>query len=960
MTARSFLLFRFLLALPLVVSAGFSQSYPFKQYVSNSGLVHSAVRVTFQDSRGFIWFGTQGGLNCYDGSEFTAFLSHGKDRSSIRALFEEADHTLLIGTYGNGLAALPPGDTTVIWADTWLPAPAQNVTAFYEDRLHNLWIGTDEGLMVRVPNGPGRVFRDDFKVSVGEIYGITRDRNDILWIAAHTGLWRVYVDSAWSLHADVVVKKPSRAVLLRRNGDLIVGTSGGGNDKFGIVCRVRQGVLDTIVSYRTAGRLIKGQALFEDAAGVLWVGTEYGIYMVRDNAVTHIGTRNGLQDENVYNITQDREGTMWFATEGGVIKLPTPWFLTYGMKDGLCGYVALSLCEDAHRDVWVGMYNGLARIPGDGAIRCWDETDGLLHHTVRSLVTDGRDVVWVSTPLGVNTVSQGRILPCPIPVLRKQTDAWDFCTDLDGGFWLGLRGMIVKVKNNTIVKSLGTAEGLTQEVSEPLCVDHSGRLWFTNGIRGAGIAVQDDVSFVTTDDGLPDNRVHCVFEDSDRRIWIGTESGLVRWSDAEKRAVPFPNAMLATTATYCVMEDSAEHLWCGTDHGVYEYTGTQLHQYTSQQGLPNEIVQSGFVSRSGEVWLGTHGGVARLLNVLKPIVVPVPTVYMKKILAGDGRVPITGGDEVAFDDRSLEFFFNSLSFVNESALLFQWRLEGFDRDWLPAQNQRQVRYTNLPAGQYVFRVRAANKNGEWSAPASIGFIIRPPYWQTWWFILLSLAVTGTIIYTVHRYRLAQFLKVERMRARIAADLHDDIASSLSSVALYSDVIQRQVSAVPADAQELLGRIRDLSRETMENIGLIVWSVDPRRDEAAEVIAFFQRHAVQMCTAAGLAFISAGMDIPRQVHLTPDQRRTIYLILKEALNNVIRHAGCSSVRFSCTLENRVFQLALMDDGKGFDVNSDVQGHGLQNMQSRAASIGAILRISSTAGDGTTLTLSLRIA
>jgi signal transduction histidine kinase len=294
-------------------------------------------------------------------------------------------------------------------------------------------------------------------------------------------------------------------------------------------------------------------------------------------------------------------------------------------------------------------------------------------------------------------------------------------------------------------------------------------------------------------------------------------------------------------------------------------------------------------------------------------------------------------------------------------MLYSYRLEPARTDWSEFSTQNDVRFPMLAPGRYKFAVRAMNVRETISSnKAEFAFSIRFPFWQTLWFILLCLAVAASLAYAVHRYRLGQMLKVERMRTRIAADLHDDIASSLSSVALYSDVIQRQVTDVPAEARELLGRIRDLSRESMENIGLIVWSVDPRRDEVSEVVTFYQRHAVQMCTAANIAFDSSGVDTQRSLPLTPEQRRSVYLILKEDLNNIIRHAACSKVTFRSSIDNRTLHLVLTDDGKGYVMGEKSCGHGLQNMNSRAAAIHAQLSITSNLGKGTSLDLRLRIA
>jgi signal transduction histidine kinase len=182
---------------------------------------------------------------------------------------------------------------------------------------------------------------------------------------------------------------------------------------------------------------------------------------------------------------------------------------------------------------------------------------------------------------------------------------------------------------------------------------------------------------------------------------------------------------------------------------------------------------------------------------------------------------------------------------------------------------------------------------------------------------------------------------------------------LSSVAIYAAVIQQNLREVPESVSSLLDRIRDLSRESIENIGLIVWSVDPARDELKEVFRYFQRYAAQVSQAAGIEFSMKLPDGVASVLLTPEQRRTLFLILKESLNNALRHSRCSRIVFTCSLHGHMLHLALTDNGSGFSQMS-TGGHGLHNMRSRGESIGARVEVSSAPGKGTTVAVSLRMA
>ena len=932
----------------------YAQTYPFRHYSTANGLVHSDVRSIYQDTRGYLWFGTEGGLNRYDGSTFQEYLSGGAHKSAVYAIHESDDGTLWFGTYGNGLAMVRPRDTSFTWLTEQSGAlPGNTVTALLEDRGQNLWIGTDNGICVYRSDGRQQRYHDEFP-GLGEIYGIAREPDGTLWVAAHSGLFRCTINSSWGLTSAKVLDKSTRSVLLCKDGSVVAGTSGGGNDRFGIVCRVTPAGIDTLVSYQTAGKLIKAESLFEDADSTLWVGTGYGVYLLRDGRVTHLDTDNGLWDENIYTITQDREGTMWFGTGNGVMKLGTPRFLNYGMREGLSSYVILAMLEDYKKNIWLGLYNSLTRLDLNGGITTWDETTGLVHHTVRSIAEDQSGQIWVSTPLGVSVISSTGVHTTGIAELGQGMDVWNICPANDGGYWFGAHGGLFKVRNEKVVSTISS--GLLRGVAQPLLVDRSGTLWFTD--RGPGLRFLKDgkLDSLMVNDGL--RRIHCAFEDRVGVIWIGSDGGCTRLVNGSLTTPPFSHPSLDSSAVYLIMQDSLDHLWFGTEHGAFEWTGTVLHQFSAADGMAADVVQAGLVAKNGEVWFGTRGGVSRLDRASRAHRVPIPDVLITSVSGNDG--PIADPTDINYDNHSLVFAFNALSFVNESAMRFQWMVRGFDRDWLSPQFHREVRYTNLPPGAYVFAVRAANRNGEWSSPVKFPFAISPPFWQKWWFIVLCIAGVVSLLTLAYQYRVSQLLKIERIRRRIAADLHDDIASSLASVAIYSDVIQKQLPGATGEVGELLVRIRDLSREVMENIGLTVWAVDPRKDQLGEVFQYFQRYATQLCAARGIAFQGRMPAGARPLALLPDNRRTLFLILKEGLNNIVRHSGCTTVDFSCAQVNNTLELTLLDNGKGFSSDSASDGHGLSNMLARATSIGASLNIESAPGKGTVLRLKMRMA
>ncbi len=937
-----------------------SQTYPFKHYSTADGLAHSVVRKVFQDVRGFLWFGTQGGINRYDGNEFVTYLAQDSLKSEIYDIWEDEQGTIWFATYGNGLAKKMADDTAFVWikaSDGILPG--DYVTCIFRDDDQNIWIGNGDGLTLMKPDGTIKIYDQELGKGHGEVYAFTREKDGTLWIGANGGLLSGKLGFDDQLELKRILDKPIRSLLLLADGDVLAGTSGGGNERYGVVCRFHTSVADTLISYQTSHSLIKAQTLFEDSKGRIWIGTEYGIYLIEDGKVTHLRRENGLSNENIYDIMEDREGTIWFGTESGVMKLAPPVFLSYGMKEGLSSYDILCMLQDRQHNLWLGMWNGLNWMQPDGPIRYWDETHGLWHHTVNSLAEDEDGNIWVGTELGINLFSSETIVKKNINGFPPSSQIWSSCHDPEGGMWLGTKGRIAKLIHGRTELILGQQDGVPIDVITRLFIDHQKRLWFGTDLHGAGIYQNNQITFLNRENGMPDNRVHCFFQHGPGEIWIGTNRGVACWQDGRWKHLPFLATALENKAVYFILQDSLRHLWFGTEHGLYEWTGSAMYHFSSRDGLASDIVTSGIVEADGSLWFGTKDGVARMTPSNRLLHVPTPSVYLDGVLSGDSEQSVENHSVISYNDRSIVFQFNALSFIDERVIEFQWQLAGLDRGWLGPFPQRQVRYASLAPGKYVFLVRAANRNGHWSVPAQFDFRIQPPYWRTWWFITLVLLFVSALLGSIYRYRMNQLRKIETMRTRIAADLHDDIASSLASVSLYSVVIQRQLRDESEAARSLLTRICDISHEVMENISTIVWTVDPSHDELSDLIQYFQRYARPLCTAAGVTFVIQLPDQLKTIVLTPEQRRTIYLILKEALTNVLRHAACSRVEFSCTFQDRVIDLSLRDDGHGFNLETVNDGHGLANMALRAQTIKANLQITSQPGKGTTIRLRLRM-
>jgi len=307
--------------------------------------------------------------------------------------------------------------------------------------------------------------------------------------------------------------------------------------------------------------------------------------------------------------------------------------------------------------------------------------------------------------------------------------------------------------------------------------------------------------------------------------------------------------------------------------------------------------------------------------------------------------------------NQLQIDFVGLSFVPGEVLQYQYKLQGSDTDWSAPTEQRSVAY-RLASGRYKFLVRAVNSDGIVSAePAVIAFRILPPVWLRWWFLTLVAVGLALALYRFYVYRVGRLLELERVRTRIATDLHDDIGASLSRMAILSEVAKRQIGGAEARSASILTEIAESARGVADSMTDIVWAIDPRRDDLRNVVFRVRQFASDMLGSKGIKWSLQAQAEFDKIKLNPQQRRHIFLIFKEAINNAARHSECKSVWLSLAIVHNQIIGEIRDDGRGLAVTSDQIAsdgpgvHGLFNMQTRAAQLGGRLIVNSPSSGGT---------
>jgi len=391
-------------------------------------------------------------------------------------------------------------------------------------------------------------------------------------------------------------------------------------------------------------------------------------------------------------------------------------------------------------------------------------------------------------------------------------------------------------------------------------------------------------------------------------------------------------------------------------------TGLVRH-YTKADGLSGTDLTTAFRDRSGRLWFGTYNGLFRLVPAQdRPVSLPSVLIQSVRVAGASYVMSDLGQREIPLfeleptqNQVQIEFF--GLGAGAHDGLRYQYRLEGIDTDWNVPTDRREVNYASLSPGTYRFVVRTVATDGALSPdPATVRFTILRPIWQRWWFQSSAALTLLLIALAAHKYRVGRLLALERVRMRIAADLHDDIGGSLSRISIQSEVACREAAAVGEQPVRRLAEIAESARGLVDALSDVVWSVDPRKDDAASVLRRIREYADDLFSSSGVRWTYRADPHLESVKLNPDARRQLFLLLKEAVTNVARHARARSVSLRVERTHPELRLELCDDGRGFDPNAmneedQADHHGLASMRSRARRLGAHLTIDSVVGSGT---------
>ncbi|MDP8980218.1 MAG: ATP-binding protein [Acidobacteriota bacterium] len=967
-----------------------AERLPIRVFTADDGLPSNQITKILRDSHGFLWFGTRQGLARFDGYNFT---SHGAAEilrdSYISDMLESSAGDLWIGT-GTGLFRLRPASgKSAQKVDGVKP-----VSSLALGRDGTLWVATEAGL-TRLPANADASIPEavDLPVPAPAIFAVLADHLGALWLGTDRGLLRRFPNGRFEDYSKDGVARGVGTLLEDRAGRIWAGTE---NGLFRLSRASAGGRCVTELMYRDPARSRTWvQTLYQDARGQILASMQPRVGEFSPDArageppnwrYTNV---NGVVDTNHQAIVEDVAGNLWIGCESrGAIRIAHGGFVSFDRPDGLAGTRIASLFEDRAGELlaltgeppMLNRWNGSRftasgiRLPPGVAIG-WGRNQ-VVHQ-------DRQGDWWVPTQRGLL-----RFAPMPVPDLAHAqpkavygkrdglsvTDVLHVYEDQRGDIWIASIDYHLRRWDRATGRIIdyGNTPGLPADRGTPTAFaeDHQGSLWIGSlgWLRRHRNGKFDVLSLETKTEY---NYVRDLHVDRKGRVWIACRRGLLRIDDPAAEQIKvraFTTADgLSSDDALCITEDRSGHIYAGTSRGAdrldpvtFPGPGSVRH-FSSADGLPPGQLTVAFCDLHGTLWFGSLSGLSALVPEADAPR-PPPAVWVSGMRVRNTAIPISALGQTRVDRLVLEPWqnqvqmdFSALSFWPGESLSFQYKLEGIDPDWSVPTTQRSLNYTNLAPGRYSLRVRATGADGSTSPqPAEVEFTVLRPVWQRWWFVTGVILAIAALVFILHRYLLAQALALERMRTHIARDLHDEIGSSLSQIAILSEVAQQHERP-----SQTVPQIASIARELVDAMNDIVWAINPKHDRLGNLLHRMQRFGEETLGACNIVLRFRAPDADASLRTRPEVRRHLFLVFKEAVTNAARHSGASAADIDLELDGKWFRLRIADDGCGFDPNEETEGDGLANMRKRVESLGGRFDLQSSPGQGTCLSVAIAL-
>ncbi|HUC84744.1 MAG TPA: two-component regulator propeller domain-containing protein [Candidatus Acidoferrales bacterium] len=968
-----------------------------RSWGTEAGLPQNSVNAIVQSQDGYLWLATRDGLARFDGIRFKVFgLEQGLPSVDISALLEDHEGTLWIGTFGSGLCRLAHGRIDTVPAPSHEPG-SDTINCLGEDAAGHLWVGTVGGLRFYQH---GQLMEDATLAGLrgGSITGLWRSRDGArMWISSSTaGLFAFH-----NGRLEPCVGPPeherigAESLFEDRQGRLWIGIGNGM-----VLCR--QNASWRIFNEDDGLPFAYVTSITEDATGTIWAGSlDAGLYRFDGTRFNAVRQADGLSADDIKCLRCDREGNLWIGTRtGGLDRLSRRKLVVAGSAQGLTNDFTRSVAQTRDGTLWVGTVGGSMYRGNEWRfepLRPEQESRVYYYATVFPVLTAPDDSLWWGATFGLLHWQDDHLADCitngswiqnaSVTALRN---------DGHGGLWIGTSaGHLEHLRNGQIVEFPGQ---ITRATITSLAVQPDGALWVGTAASGLKFIRAGSTVAVAVTNGLSArSSIRTLYLDGRGALWIGTAGGgMSCWRNGRVAGFSASQGFTPRTVSQ-IVEDDRGFLWLGSSHGIFKVSKQDLldcadgkrpsvhcRSFGLNDGMLTEECSGGFCpaglkTQSGDICISTVKGLVFLNPNEEHDEMPPPKVLLEEALIGgasqdlaDDRLP--GGDFAASAPvrrrltippgaRDLELHYTAIAFSAPEKIGFRYRLEPADKSWTEAGPRRTVYYPRLSPGNFIFHVQACNADGVWSgSDTTLAVTALPYFWETTWFRATSgsalaglfAGALGLVVRRRYRLRLARLQAlnaIQRERLRISKDMHDQVGSVLTQVSQLTDMGLNEPGD-PALARKRLERIGNHARLAVQSLDEIVWATNPKNDNLASFAEYVSRFGDEFFEYTR---IRCWQEVPAALPALPlraEVRHNVFLAVREALNNALKHSQCTEVWLKIKLDGGAVTLKIEDNGQGFVPAQTIAGrNGLGNMQARMAECGGRVELSSAPGKGT---------
>jgi ligand-binding sensor domain-containing protein/two-component sensor histidine kinase len=994
-----------------IVSHSQQPTLYFQKLTTENGLSHNKINCILQDKRGFVWIGTDDGLNRYDGNKFIIFRNRPSDSSSLTGniiadILEDHDGVLWIATLDGGLARYDYRLAPRLQFKQFrhsdidsLSIPVNIINALLEDSRGHLWLASSGFGLLRFDKKRQR-FDQLIKDRARTVLDLAMDSKGMIWAGRQGGgLLKVDPETLSAerdeRYNDVYMKLPHMTVtslFKDSRNDMWLGSW----DK--VVYRYENGSGAAIK--KVLLELDDGQAFAEDSKNRIWIGGKFNGLYIFEPALqkyyhfNHDPSKEGtLADNQVNCIYIDRAGIVWVGTNRG-ISMHDPAQQQFSQsflpnEDPKHKIVIYDFYRTAEGNLMIGTTDGIYLQKPDGSFshlplkfgetplavtRFYKANSGQLYlgtnlslfrfdeknHSLSRLPNTDKDVVMNRIiESRVVSIEESKVGEHPVLLVSPYGHFFTYY-DFVLNKWIS--------RQDSVVKPIQTFQ-IKDHLIRKFYRSKSGCIWIANTRMGLGqwengAPIRYYSNMPNKKGTITNNHVYDIREDGLGNLWISTYGGGLHHFNP--RSKQFEQITASYNLTEGIQVDRKGIVWMIANGALHKYDWrTQSFSSFLLPDLEKTGGPSGYIFKdeSGVLYLAGLNYFIRFNPDSIRELSHQPKVYLTDFkIFNDSYSDRLSEKEILlrYDKNYFSFEFAAPNFHAGHPVQYAYMLEGVDPAWMESGLQNIANYTNLSGGKYVFKVRATTKPGVWSNEiASIQIRILPPFWNTWWFYAIVALVSTGAIYAMYRYRINELLKRQAIRDKIAQDIHDNVGSTLSSISVYSQVAKIQSSKGNSNAlEDILAKIAAASSEMISDMNDIVWTINPRNDSMEKIIQRMESYAKPLLNAANIQFTLEYDPSVLHINLDMTSRKNFYLIFKEAIHNGLKYAECKKIDVSIRRTNHHVELMVRDDGIGFNqaiveakAAQSLSGNGLRNLRIRTGEMKGECIIESSPGNGT---------